>query len=282
MNWAPIGWCRYDRRQGAVFEDVEGDVIFRLGTYDNGEMRMQSDPFLLERESGEMRFFPSDREEVEVTLLHKYELYFEPFVRRMVDGVFEGSNDPYFNKKDTLFIIKEFPERLWNVARVNSDGAYRYVRYYGPKDSYCNISEVAFYASAADSVPLKGKIIGTPGCNGLDNSHEYTNVFDGDPYTSFDYSQPTGGWAGLDLGSPYSISKIVFTPRNRDNFIRTDDEYELFYCHGGEWTSAGRVRPHSDSLLYKVPEGALLYLKDHTRGKDERIFEYKDGKQRFW
>jgi hypothetical protein len=42
------------------------------------------------------------------------------------------------------------------------------------------------------------------------------------------------------------------------------------------------VRPHSDSLLYKVPEGALLYLKDHTRGKDERIFEYKDGKQRFW
>ena len=31
-----------------------------------------------------------------------------------------------------------------------------------------------------------------------------------------------------------------------------------------------------------VSEGALLYLKDHTRGKDERIFEYKDGKQRFW
>ena len=45
----------------------------------------------------------------EVTLLHKYELYFEPFVRRMVDGVFEGSNDPHFNRKDTLFIIKEFP-----------------------------------------------------------------------------------------------------------------------------------------------------------------------------
>lgn len=102
--------------------------------------------------------------EVEVTLLHKYELYFEPFVRRMVDGVFEGSNDPHFNRKDTLFIIKEFPERLWNVARVNSARSYRYVRYYGPKDSYCNISEVAFYTSfACHSVPLKGKIIGTTG-----------------------------------------------------------------------------------------------------------------------
>lgn len=129
---------------------------------------------------------------------------------------------------------------------------------------------------------MKGKIIGTPGCNGLDGSHEYTNVFDGDPYTSFDYVQPTGGWSGLDLGTPRRIVKIVFTPRNRDNFIRTDDEYELFYYNDGEWASAGRVRPHSDSLLYKVPEGALLYLKDHTRGKDERIFEYKDGKQQFW
>ena len=120
----------------------------------------------------------------------------------MVDGVFEGSNDPHFNRKDTLFIIKEFPERLWNVARVNSARSYRYVRYYGPKDSYCNISEVAFYTSFADSVPLKGKIIGTPGCNGLDGSHEYTNVFDGDPYTSFDYVQTTGGgliWVLLDV-----------------------------------------------------------------------------------
>lgn len=282
MDWAPIGWCLYDKQLGAVFEDVEGQVIFRLGTYENGSICPQSDPFLLDRESGEVRFFPSGGREVEVTLLHKYELYFEPFVRRMVDGVFEGSNDPHFNRKDTLFIIKEFPERLWNVAQVNSARSYRYVRYYGPKDSYCNISEAAFYASAADSVPLKGKIIGTPGCNGLDGSHEYTNVFDGDPYTSFDYARPTGGWSGLDLGAPQRIEKIVFTPRNRDNFIRTDDEYELFYYNNGEWTSAGRVRPHSDSLLYKVPEGALLYLKDHTRGKDERIFEYKNGKQQFW
>ena len=129
---------------------------------------------------------------------------------------------------------------------------------------------------------MTGKIIGTLGANGLDGSHEYTNVFDGNPYTSFDFAQPTGGWAGLDLGTPQCIEKIVFTPRNRDNFIRTDDEYELFYYNNGKWVSAGRVRPHSDSLLYKVPEGALLYLKDHTRGKDERIFEYKDGKQRFW
>lgn len=130
----------------------------------------------------------------------------------MVDGVFEGSNDSHFRKKDTLFIIKEFPERLWNVVGVNSDHAYRYVRYYGPKDSYCNIAEAAFYASSADSIPLTGKIIGTPGANGLDGSHEYTNVFDGNPYTSFDFAQPTGGWAGLDLGTPIASKRLCSLP----------------------------------------------------------------------
>ena len=38
----------------------------------------------------------------------------------------------------------------------------------------------------------------------------------------------------------------------------------------------------SDSLLYQVPAGSLLYLRNHTRGQDERIFEYRDGMQIFW
>ena len=38
----------------------------------------------------------------------------------------------------------------------------------------------------------------------------------------------------------------------------------------------------SDSLSYNAPEGALLYLRNHSRGNDERIFEMVDGKQRLW
>ena len=31
-----------------------------------------------------------------------------------------------------------------------------------------------------------------------------------------------------------------------------------------------------------LPKGALFYLKNYTRGKDERIFEYNEGIQRYW
>lgn len=83
-------------------------------------------------------------------------------------------------------------------------------------------------------------------------------VFDGDPYTSFDYIHPSGGWAGLDLGIPRQVTRIRYAPRNRDNFIREGDRVS-------------------------VPEGTLYYLRNLTRGHDERIFtiDSETGLQRF-
>lgn len=196
--------------------------------------------------------------------------------------VFEGSNDAGFRKKDTLYLIEEKPVRLYNVAYVDKSKGYRYLRYYGPAGSYCNISEVGFYRETGDTIPLKGQVIGTPGSFDGDKGHWYMSAFDGDPYTSFDYKQPDGGWAGIDFGKPVSVGKIVFTPRNRVNFIRKGDKYELFYAGKGGWISAGTTVANSDSLVYNVPKGALLYLKNHSGGVDERIFGYVDGEQVFW
>lgn len=104
--------------------------------------------------------------------------------------------------------------------------------------------------------------MGTPGCFQKDGSHEYTNVFDGDVTTSFDYIESSGGWAGLDLGIPKQIEKIVYTPRSYDNYIRSGDKYELFYCTGNKWSSLGKQLSEADSLTYKnVPRNVLLLLK---------------------
>ncbi|MFR9262122.1 MAG: hypothetical protein ACLVL2_16250 [Bacteroides cellulosilyticus] len=97
-------------------------------------------------------------------------------------------------------MIEEKPVRLQNVVYVSNPKEYRYLRYYGPAGSYCNVSEVGFYRDPNDMVPLQGRVIGTPGSFGGDKGHWYMSAFDGDPYTSFDYNQPDGGWAGIDLG----------------------------------------------------------------------------------
>ncbi|MDR0895717.1 MAG: hypothetical protein LBN06_10540 [Prevotellaceae bacterium] len=281
-NWQPLV-CAYPDKNGVTFEQVEGGVVFLVATYCAGDLVPLSPPFVFERESGEVRYFnPSADETEDITLLNKYHQLLESFPQRMINGVFEGSNRPDFRESDTLYIIKTLPLRLHNVVGLNSCRQYRYVRYMGPKKGYCNISEVSFYADGADTVACNGKVIGTPNGTHGDGSHDVGNVYDGDPYTSFDYYLPDGGWAGLDLGTPRTISKIVYTSRNRDNYIRKGDTYELFYFNSGRWQTLGIQVPQADSLLYTVPKGALLYLQNHSRGEDERIFEYTDGVQRYW
>ena len=280
-DWVPVGWGKISNNR-IIINNIEGGVVFCLATYHNGIVYPLSDPFLVDKDTGSITFFEPQNEKRNVVLLHKFNLFIEPFISRMVGGVFEASNDSNFQNKDTLFIIKNKPVRLFNVVPIETKKKYQYVRYFGPKDSYCDVAEISFYQNNKDTIPLKGQIHGTPGCMPQDKSHEYTNAFDLNPYTSFDYYKPYGGWTGLDLGHTYRIEKIIFTPRNRMNFIIKGDIYELLYCKHGNWLSAGMQKAQSDSLTYSVPKNALLYLKCHSRGTDERIFEYKDGKQIFW
>lgn len=89
-------------------------------------------------------------------------------------------------------------------------------------------------------------------------------------------SQPEGG---LDAGKEVQVDRIVYTPRNRDNYIRPGDTFELFYCDG-DWKSAGMMIATTDSLVYRnISKDVLLLLRNHTRGVDERIFVYENGTQ---
>ena len=278
LNWIPVDYGHI-RNDSVNIKDAEGGVVYTLATYNGENMKPLTEPFLLERKKNITHFFSPSKEIRTITLLHKFNLFIEPFITRMVNGIFEGSNHSDFSNADTLFVIKEKPIRLFNVCPIHTDNVYRYVRYKGPVNGYCNVSEIAFYASDQETA-LNGEIIGPE--DGLTEDHSYRNVFDGDPYTSYTYDKPDGGWVGLDLGKAQKIGKIVFTPRNRDNFIRKDDVYELYYLEYGIWKKIGIQRATSDSLTYEVPKNALLELKDLSRGIDERIFEYTDSKQIFW
>lgn len=277
-RWTPIDWTEYDA-DCLSFQYVRNGSFMRVATYENGALCFLTDPFYVDKQNGEINYYPVGKEKEDVVLYAKCDIGRENMFRdRMIGGVFEGSNHPDFLEKDTLFIIQGRPNRLNTTVKSWSDKEYRYLRYFGPPNSACNIAEVAFYEKN-DTVALLGKIIGTPGCYQHDGTHEYTNVFDGKTWTSFDYFKDVGGWAGLDLGKKVRVDRIVYTPRNRDNYVRPDDVYELFYCDK-DWKSAGKIKATADSLVFRdIPINTVLLLRNHTRGLDERIFIYENGTQ---
>lgn len=282
MDWVPVAWTRFEKNN-LSFRNVQKGSVMRVATWENNRLIFQTNPFSIHHLSNEITFFQKTGNLEDVVLYAKFKLDEENIYRdRMLGGVIEGSDNSDFRKKDTLFVVNDIPKRLNTSVHINSDKPYKYLRYYGAEGTHCNLSELAFYENADDTANIKGKVIGTPGDSEGYGTHEYPNVFDGKTWTSFDYKDASGGWVGLELGKPTKVSRITYSPRNRDNYIRPGDTFELFYCDD-EWKSLGTIKDgNADSLLFKnVPHGALLYLRNHTRGVQERAFIYEDGEQKW-
>lgn len=98
-------------------------------------------------------------------------------------------------------------------------------------------------------------------------------MFDNDPLTFF-HSTDTLSWGGIQFDEPQKIGKIRYIIRNDNNGIRAKEEYELLYMENNGWRSVGRKIAEKDDIISfeDVPKDALYWLKNHTRGKEERIF----------
>lgn len=65
---------------------------------------------------------------------------------RMLLGVFEGANNPDFGDAIPLYLIDESPaQNVLTNKNVSCSKGFRYVRYIGPNDYKCNLSEIEFY-----------------------------------------------------------------------------------------------------------------------------------------
>lgn len=119
------------------------------------------------------------------------------------------------------------PAYVYTEITVTDPHAYRYLRYLSPDDGFGNVEEVEFYDTNGNK--LSGTPFGTspPWASGRD----FTKVFDGNTSTFFDYAQPSGGYAGIDLGPGNTavISKVRFYPRNG---------YEKRMCGTAYWNSS--------------------------------------------
>ena len=65
--------------------------------------------------------------------------------------------------------------------------------------------------------------------------------------------------------------------------VREGDDYKLLYWGENAWVSVGRQLAIDTLLRYQqIPSVTLYWLRNHTRGREERPFTYENGKQVFW
>ena len=147
---------------------------------------------------------------------------------------------------------------------------------------YSNVAELYFY-QAGNEKPVYGKIIGTTGSYNNHPTWTREAVFDDDPLTFFDAPTPCDAWVGLDFGEPVKIDHISYTPRGDGNDVTPGDTHELLYWCSGQWISLGKRVANDIVLVYEdVPVNTIYWIRNLSRGKDERIFTYENGEQVWW
>lgn len=274
VDWATIedGKCK--------FLNASDSVVYFPSLYDGQRNPPVSYPFVITTE-GRRNFVPNHTETQQMVLYRKYFIKraHNVFLKRMLDGYFVGANKPDFSDSTLIYTISEMPKMHWNEIELKSLKKFKYIKYVSPIWSWLNVGEMEFYNAQGER--LSGEIIGTQNFSAEEYSTK--NAFDGDVLTYVDAIEPHHAWLGLKLDSPQQIAKIRYIPRNDDNFVQKGQTYELMYADLDGWHSMGRKVAKADSLVYdNVPSGAIYLLKNRTKGHEERVFEYKNGKQIWW
>ena len=278
QDWVPVHYGMVHKNK-ALFTSMGCGIVYMLGFYDDGEIVPFGVPFLIDADGKVRDLSINKNKTVNMELLRKYPFMGaqDYFNSRMNGGQFQGSNKPDFSDASVLHVHKGITNGNWYNIPVLTDKKFKFLRYIGGKGSFCNINELEFYGFNGQKI--EGKIIGTEG----ESWARKENVFDGNILTGFGGICPDGNWVGLKLNKPMQVSRIKYIGRNDGNCIEVGDTYELYFWNKDSWELVGSQRATSSKLCFhNVPSDGLYILKDITKGLEERIFTYENGKQVWW
>lgn len=281
-GWTPVAWGTI-RNKKASFYNVGTDEVYHLAVFENDSIKLTGNPFYLER-NGKIRYYTPQKEVFDIILERKYPGFFswEEVSQKLIGGQFQGASTKDFHDAVTFHTIKECPQLKYANIYIENASPVKYVRYISNGHSEGNMGEIEFYEKG-NPKPLKGKFFGEYKQSKFYPRNGIEMLFDGDPLTFFHCGDSTN-WGALEFNEPVKINKIRYVMRNDDNGIRKGHIYELFYMNNGVWVSLGKQKADKDDeILYmNLPKNALYWLRDYTKGHEERIFEINNKKQIIW
>ncbi len=281
--FSPEKWIPIDITPGGKatvkFHNIEPDIIYQPLFSDGKSHHAAGFPFIYI--ANNIHILKPDTTNMEEVALKRKMSLVNSFLLRLhkpiIGSKVEASQDPSFSTPDLLYLFKDtLTYNLYKLTPYKINKKYRYVRYLSPPGEEMELSEISFYKDSlcTESIPLKR-------INNIQPQKTLENITDGDILTYFS-SEDTSCYVSYDMGKPVNIRKIMFSPRNDDNFIWPDDKYELLYQNGiNGWVSLGTKTATGKEINFRAPKNALLWLRNKTKGREEQVFVYKNGKQYF-
>lgn len=283
-GWYPVDWSVVSDNM-AEFKNIGTGNVYCITYYENNKNITMGFPFEV-KDNGDVHYFiPDETKKEQIRLKRKYP-YAQGLLKvpnSIVGGEFQGANSLDFQDSKTLHSITIAPDFEYTTVNVNENvREYKYYRYIASDSSRVSMAEIEFY-DADNGEILQGEVIGTKEISPYTPTAFPEKAFDQDPLT-FVFTKETRGMVGLKLDTPKKVDKIRYLIRNGDNGIRKGQNYELFYATDNGWTSLGQQIAMQDNFIDydKVPKGGLYWLRNLTKGKEERIFIIDVNGNQIW
>ncbi|MDR1341105.1 MAG: discoidin domain-containing protein [Prevotellaceae bacterium] len=280
-HWRPVHWGKLNGSK-VTFKNMGRDAVYLpLCMSEERQLIPAAPPFIL-TPLGEVKpVVPDMSQRQTLKLIRKFPVSrFTSWVFKLIIGAeIQAANRADFCDALTLHTIREYGTEAGEILLDTLKNKYRYWRFYSAPKGQCSVAELNFIRQGKN-ITGQEKIIGS---TAEDKNYAKAHVFDGDPLTFFSSPDASDSWVGLDFGEPVNIDRILYLPRTDGNIVTYGDEYELKYWDSNGWNSLGRkVADNVHVTFENCPVGALFLLHDCTRGVEERIFTYENGKQVWW
>ena len=280
-TWEPVDIASVKRGK-AIFRDIEPDVVFQLVHLKNGNKETYGYPFVYDTKQV-IHFTPDTNQLVPARLTRKYpfrKYQYSHLNRNTIGLTFYGSHTPS-GAKQLLYTFTDsiFTNRI--PILFHPAVPYRYLHLQAPIDHQIELCELIMYSDSAGTHQLPARLLQNAEGQYPTEEHSAKAMIDGDPLTFFK-SKKTHIQLTLDLGEKAQLGKILYIPRNDDNYIVPGECYELYYQDGENgWKLIEKETARSQELHYKVPKNALFWLHNSTKGQEEQLFFIKGGEQIF-
>lgn len=269
-EWKPVSQAAIHSGK-CIFTSMGPGIVYLPAYYngDSSEPVAVSLPFIL-KENGKIKYLQSSDEKEDMTLYRKYTLESrKKTLMELMNCRMEAAESEHSDHYDTLCTIQH--NLVMQPVEISlKNHSYHYFKIMSPERKTSVFAEVYFFDNRGKR--KYGVVDGfTLDKTALSDNNLLTSTYVYD-LLSFTFL-PTD-----------TIVTVHLMPFNDANGIYPDDEYELFrFDKSLQWISCGKKKADAYRLEYQQqPKGELYWLRNLTCGKEERIFTYENGKQRFW
>lgn len=283
-KWEPVHYAEIEKGSEATFKGMGSGIVYLPVFYKKGETISTTYPFILNAK-GNIKYLIPSSVLTDVKILRKYRLSYKNIQRaNELKGIrFFGANNKDFSDKEILYQV---PKSKGNIPSkinvINLKKATKKFKYLGielnERKDAIDLAEISFYTT--DNKLIESNLVHS---NTNLEQNESAKLFDESIANFVNFVPKKKSWFAIELEDPQSVSKISFCPRSDTNHILLGDTYELLYFKD-EWKTLGIQKAKKQDLLFNnVPKNALLWLRNLTKGVEERVFVINnEGEQIFY